>query len=256
MLAKQIGKHTLYNYTRDFGLGTATRIRLPNENRGAVINPGSSSWSQSTLSVMGMGYSVDVTPLQMANVIGTIANGGNLMRPYVVQSVVGSDGDLVFDNQPTVVRRVISERTTDELRKGMILVTGPEGTAKLAAMDYYTVAGKTGTAQKAREDEKGRRHGYYNGEDGKRSRYVVSFGGSLPAENPALSGIIIVDDPKMKDGKPAYGGSVAAPIFKEIAERAMPYLGIEPTRSTSTKRVMRTVPRGELPVFYQGGERP
>jgi cell division protein FtsI/penicillin-binding protein 2 len=256
MLAKQIGKHTLYNYTRDFGLGTATRIRLPNENKGLVINPGSTSWSQPTLSVMCMGYSVDVTPLQMANVIGTVANGGNLMRPYVVQSVVGSDGNVVFENEPSVLRRVISERTTDELRKGMILVAGPEGTAKLAAMEYFTVAGKTGTAQKSREDEKGRRNGYYNGDDGGRRRYVVSFGGFLPAENPALSGIIIVDDPKMKDGKPAFGGSVAAPIFKAFAERAMPYLGVEPTKSTSTKRVTRTVRRAAVPVSYQEGERP
>ena len=246
MLAKQIGAHALYNYTRNFGFGTASRVRLPNENKGAVINPGSTSWSDSTLSVMAMGYSIDVSPLQIANAISTIANGGNLMRPYIVKNVVNPDGKEIYRGEPHAVRRVISERTTSVVRQGMIMVTGPEGTAKLAAMDYFTVAGKTGTAQKAREDALGRRKGYWNGEDGGPKKYVVSFGGFLPAENPVISGIIIVDDPKVKKG-PTYGGTVAAPIFKEIAERAMPYLGVEPTHATSsTKRVLRTVRRAAV----------
>lgn len=245
LLAKQIGSHALYNYTRNFGFGTPTRIRLPNENRGAVINPGSSSWSASTLSVMAMGYSVDVTPLQIANAIAAIANGGNLMQPHVVKRILSPEGEVVFENEPTVLRRVISERTANEVRKGMIMVTGPEGTAKLAAMEEYTVAGKTGTAQKAKENSKGQRYGYHDGNDGGPEKYVVSFGGFLPAENPAIAGIIVVDDPKLTSG-PAFGGSVAAPIFKEIAERAMPYLGVEPTHTI--KRVERSIQR-TVPVI-------
>jgi len=246
MLARQVGSHTLYSYMRDFGFGTRTGIDLTFENAGVVNPPGTTVNEELSLSRVAMGYSVDVTALQVANAFATIANGGLLMRPYIVDRVTDAGGAVVRANEPEVIRRVIGEEAANRVRRAMIRVTGEDGTAKQAAIEGYTMAGKTGTSQKAKEGEKGRRAGYHNGRDGGPKRYVVSFGGFLPAENPALAGIVVVDDPQVKGG-PIYGGTVAAPIFREFAEAAMPHLGVEPSKVP--RRATRAV-RGSLAIEY------
>ncbi len=248
MLAKQVTSHTLYSYMRDFGFGTKSGIDLTYEHAGVVNRPGTTVNEELSLSRVAMGYSIDVTPLQMVNAMATIANGGLLMRPYIVDRVTDADGRVVMANEPEAIRRVVSETAANLVRRAMIEVTGENGTAKLAAIEGYTVAGKTGTAQKIKEDEKGRRVGYFNGKDGAPHRYVVSFGGFLPAENPALVGIVVVDDPHVKSGS-TFGGTVAAPIFREFAEAAMPYLGVEPSRvpRRATRAVRRSVAVDYIP---------
>ncbi|MGI9239546.1 MAG: penicillin-binding transpeptidase domain-containing protein, partial [Verrucomicrobiales bacterium] len=138
-----------------------------------------------------------------------------------------------YVSRPRKIRRVISEDTADALREAMLLVTGDKGTGKQAAVEGFWTAGKTGTAYKPKKD---RSKGYLKG------RYISSFMGFLPAENPRLAGIVIIDDPKGKgaDGKDLsrYGGAVAGPVFSEIAKEAMKYFEVKP--SIVPHRVVRT----------------
>ena len=203
-MVKELGKNTLYTYIRDFGFGTPTGIALPGEVAGLVHKPNSRFWSKTSLSRIGIGYEVDVTPLQMVNALCAVANGGVLMQPQIVSKITDSCGEPSYELTPHKVRRVISEETADHVREAMLLVTGEHGTGKLAAVDGFPTAGKTGTAFKPKKD---RSKGYIPG------HYIASFMGFLPAENPRLAGIVIVDDPVGKDAEgkdlSRYGGSVA-----------------------------------------------
>ena len=229
-LAKRVGAKRLYEYEKAFGFGTRTGIKLTAETSGSLINPASKHWSPPTLSRVAMGYSVDMSALQMLNSVCTIANGGLLMEPHIVRRVTTAEGGLLEDFVPKPLRRVISEESAAKVRRAMLGVTRDGGTATRAALEGFSVAGKTGTAEKY---DKVRKR-YYD------SRYIVSFTGFLPAENPRIAGIVVVDDPNVKDG-PTYGGTVAAPLFKEIAERAMRHYGIEP--SIVRRKVSRLAPR-------------
>jgi cell division protein FtsI/penicillin-binding protein 2 len=219
MMVKELGKHTFYTYIRDFGFGSPTGIALTGEVEGLVHKPNSRSWSKTSLSRVGIGYEVDVTPLQMLNALCAVANGGNLMQPKIVSKITNAYGEPTYVSKPHKVRRVISEETADYMRSDMLLVTGDLGTGKLGAVEGYPTCGKTGTARKP---EKDRSKGYMKG------HYVVSFMGFLPAENPRLAMIVVVDDP-VGEGVSRYGGTVAAPVFKEIATEAMKYMGVEPS---------------------------
>lgn len=232
-MVKELGEHSLYSYIRDFGFGSPTGIALTGEVDGLVHKPDSRSWSKTSLSRVGIGYEVDVTPLQMLNALCAVANGGVLMQPQIVSKITDACGQPTYEQAPQKIRRVISEETADHLREAMLLVTGDEGTGKLAAVEGYPTAGKTGTARKPKKD---RSMGYCEG------HYVASFMGFLPAENPRLAGIVIVDDPVGKDSDGSslsrYGGSVAAPVFREIAEEAMKYMEVQP--SVVPRRAVRS----------------
>ena len=229
MMVKELGKHTLYTYIRDFGFGSPTGIALTGEAAGLVHKPNSRHWSRTSLSRVGIGYEVDVTPLQMVNALCAVANGGNLMQPQVVGKITDASGNATYRFKPHKVRRVISEETADQMRSDMLLVTGAKGTGKLGRVEGYPTAGKTGTARKPNKEDRSK--GYMAG------HYVVSFMGFLPAENPRLAGIIVVDDPTGK-GVSRYGGTVAAPVFREIAAAAMNYMGVEP--SVVPRRALKT----------------
>jgi len=164
-----------------------------------------------------MGYEVDVTALQMVTALSVIANGGVLLKPQIIKSIESEDGVLIRDFKAQKVRRVIHERAANMVKNAMVTVVEKGGTGTRAAVEGFMVAGKTGTALKPRNP---RNLGYHSG------RYVVSFMGFLPADNPKLAGIVIVDDPK--GDEKLYGGTVAAPIFQKISKAAMPYLGVEP----------------------------
>jgi cell division protein FtsI (penicillin-binding protein 3) len=244
-MVRELGKHALHSYIRDFGFGSSTGIALTGEVAGLVHKPDSPNWSKTSLSRVGIGYEVDVTPLQMLNAMCAVANGGVLMQPQIVKKITDAYGEPSYELAPHKVRRVISEETADHLREAMLLVTGEDGTGKLAAVEGYPTAGKTGTARKPKKD---RSQGYHDG------RYVASFMGFLPAENPRLAGIVIVDDPVGKDSEgqnlSRYGGSVAGPVFREIAEKAMKYMEIQP--SVIPRRAVRSkVP--EVSVRYAPG---
>jgi cell division protein FtsI (penicillin-binding protein 3) len=158
-----------------------------------------------------------------------IANGGFLMRPYVARRVVSSQGELVLENQPHVVRRVISEKTAKLLSSMLQNVTNEGGTGVMANVEGFEVAGKTGTAQKADPI-----HGGYAAK-----KRVGSFVGFVPANNPRLVALVLIDEPEVN----VYGGVVAAPVFRNIAQGALRHLVVAPE-----KAVPIPAPRNELEV--------
>ena len=228
-LENKSGVGTFNGYIKDFGFGERTGIELTAEASGMVTGPQDRGWSTTSLSRIAMGYEVDVTALQMASALSAIANGGNLMKPQIIQKVYSPAGELIYQLQPKKIRRVISEEAAGMMTNALTAVVAEGGTGKNAMVEGFVVAGKTGTARKPRHQ---RNKGYFHG------RYVVSFMGFLPAENPRLAGIIVVDDPKSPS---KYGGTVAAPIFAEIASAAMPCMGIKSTELP--RRVIKNVRR-------------
>jgi cell division protein FtsI/penicillin-binding protein 2 len=197
-----------YGYVRRFGFGEKTGIPLHGEISGMVNPPG--RWDMLTKTRMAFGQSVAVTPIQMVMAMSSIANGGRLMKPRLVIS----RGEGSSENEPDLVREVITPKTAKFVSASLEKVVSAEGTAPQAKVEGYTVAGKTGTAQKLNP------HGGYL--DG---RFIVSFAGYLPAENPKLMGLVIVDDAKI--GSSAnYGGLVAAPVFSKIGAKAARYLDL------------------------------
>lgn len=201
---------------RAFGFGTKSGVELPGEINGLVgsmkrdIEVVTGSFGQGPITA---------TPIQLAAAIGAIANRGVLMRPYLVKSVTESDGTVSRRGAPYAVRRVISPETARAVTRWMETVVSKTGTAASAAIDGYPVAGKTGTSQKVD------RAGGYG-----RAR-IASFGGFVPADDPRLVILVVIDEPKGR----IYGGQVAAPAFREIAAGALKVLGVAPTQPLARK---------------------
>ena len=215
-LAIQLGSRPFYQYIKQFGFGERTGIELPGEI-GGLVHP-VERWSAISISRIPMGHEVGVTPLQLTNAMCTIANGGRLMMPRVVHSVVDSRSNQAgMVSEPVEIRRVISEQTALQMRNALEGVAAPGGTAKLAAVKGFRVGGKTGTAQKVDPKNGGYLHG----------KYVVSFVGFLPAENPEFVCLVLFDNAQTKPNE-NFGGTVAAPVFSRIAEQAARHLGLEP----------------------------
>ena len=213
-LARQVGKKDFYELGVKFGFGRRPGTGLPGETGGQFFSP--KHWTKSSLSRKAMGYEVAASALQMATAMSVVVNDGQLHRPRIVDAVFDERGKVVKPSEPSVGEPVISSSTALAMRRALKKVCEPGGTATRAVPEGYTVAGKTGTSQKVFGNK-----GYLKG------RYVVSFMGCVPAENPALIGIVVVDDPRASRVK-LYGGTIAAPIFRRIAERAMEYLKVEP----------------------------
>lgn len=213
-LAGVLGRQRLYETLRRFGFGERTGIPVPGETSGLLRHY--SKWYEVDLAAISFGQGISVSNLQLATAVSALANGGTLMRPIVVRRVIGADGRLVAEYPPTVRRRVVSERTARLLASMLISVTEEGGTGTEAAIAGFDVAGKTGTAQKA--DLRG--GGYAEG------KWTASFVGFVPAEDPRLVISVAVDEPLVNH----YGGIVAAPVFRRIAERSLRYLGVAPTR--------------------------
>jgi cell division protein FtsI/penicillin-binding protein 2 len=153
--------------------------------------------------------------------MAVIANGGKLVTPRIVRSITTAEGETVSEFTPSVLRQVISPQTAQQISEALQGVVSEKGTAKAAAVAGFTVAGKTGTAQKV--DPNG---GYTPG------KYVVSFSGYMPADRPEIVGLVMLDDAKT-GSELNYGGTVAAPIFSRIAEKAAQYLNLEPQEEPS-----------------------
>jgi len=207
-IGMKLGETRLYKYIRDFGLGSPTGITLPGEVRGTV-HP-LTNWYKVSIAQIPMGQGLTATPLQMAMAISAIANHGRLMRPLLVDHLEDEHRQEVFRYQPEMVRQVIGVETSQLMVQAMKKVVLAGGTAPKAALEHYTVAGKTGTGQKPP-------YGSH--------KYFSSFIGFFPAGDPELCIAVFLDEP---DAKHYYGGETAAPIFKAIAERAAAYLGIRP----------------------------
>jgi cell division protein FtsI/penicillin-binding protein 2 len=216
-LALMEGEQTFYEYIKRFGFGEHTGIELPGEISGLVPPP--ARWDKLSITRMPMGQAVAVTPLQAVMAMSVIANGGKLMAPKLVKSLSDSSGKVIQNFQPSVVRQVINPETAAIVRNALVDVVSPRGTAVLASVPGFRVAGKTGTAQIAKPGG-----GYY---DRSENRYLASFLGFMPADDPAFVCLVMVKYPKVGP-ELYYGGLVAAPIFSRIAERAARYLDLQP----------------------------
>ena len=211
-IAIKMGDQRLYQYIRASGFGSRTGIPLGGESPG-IIHP-VDKWSKLSISRVPIGQGVAATPLQMTLAMCTIANGGVLMRPMLVDRIEDEKGRAVTQYKPIMVHRVISERAAHDTTTALKEVVSKTGTAAKAALQSYTVAGKTGTAQKPGPG------GYMDG------KYFASFIGFFPADAPELCISVFVDEPNLKTGY--YGGQVAAPAFKRMAERIAHYLNVHP----------------------------
>ena len=208
-IAALLGKERYHAYLRTFGLGRKTGVGLPGEINGKL--PALQAWSRSTLVTASYGYGVTVTPLQLACAYAALANGGRLMRPYVVSEIVSNTGEVVHANGPTPIRQVIQPETARRMRTLLEHVVAPGGTGKRARIQGFRVAGKTGTTEKI--DPRG---GYST------TSHIASFIGMVPADQPRLVILATIDEPKTA----TYGGAVAAPVFQAIARQALAYLGV------------------------------
>ena len=214
-LAVTVGEQKFYEYIRRFGFGDRTGVELPGEIPGVIRPP--QKWSKISITRIPMGHEVGVTSLQMTVAMAAIANGGKLVTPRIVKSITTEEGKVVSNFSPVVLRQVISPETAAQISNALRDVVSDRGTANAAAVPGFSICGKTGTAQKV--DPKG---GYEHG------KYVVSFAGYLPAENPQFVGLVVLDDAHTSNPELNYGGLVAAPIFARIAEKAARYLDLEP----------------------------
>lgn len=222
----RLGPDRLYDYMSEFGFGMPTGIPLPAESRG-ILHP-VSKWSKVTIAQIPMGHGVAVTRLQMVMAMAALANNGNLMRPMLVNRVEDSAGNIITKYQPQRVRQAVSEAAAKQMVQALKTVTAPGGTATMAALTNYTVAGKTGTAQKPGKG------GYLPG------KYVASFIGFFPADKPEVCISIVLDEPS-KNGY--YGGVVAAPVFREVARSVAGYLHIPPDLGPAATNSPTSLPR-------------
>jgi cell division protein FtsI/penicillin-binding protein 2 len=205
----KLGPERLGRYVSRFGFGQANLPDFRGENAGIVWNP--SRLDPGAVASVSMGYQVGVTPVQMVTAVSSIANGGSLYEPHIVRAII-KDGQRT-EIAPKVMRRTVSERTASQMTAIMEAVV-EEGTGKSARIAGYTIAGKTGTAHKVVA-------GGYS-----QSEYNASFVGFVPSRKPELAIIVVIDSPH---GKGYFGGAVAAPIFKRVAEASLRQLGIAPT---------------------------
>jgi cell division protein FtsI/penicillin-binding protein 2 len=212
--ARQLGTKRFYEYTERWGFGRKTGVLLSGESSGIARNTNNAV----DFSRASYGYALNVTPLQMACAYSVIAGDGKLLKPRIVKSLVANDGTVIETYPPEVVREVLKPETARKMRDALAKVTLTGGTATLAAVPGYKVAGKTGTAKK--HNPNGR--GYLP------NSYTVSFAGMLPAQDPAFVGIVVIDDPRT-DKVTRYGGTIAAPAFGRIAARAAAYMNLQPT---------------------------
>jgi len=206
----KLGERRLFDYLGEFGFGLPTGIALPAEARG-LVHP-IKEWSKVSIVQIPMGHGVAVTRLQMTMAMAALANEGWLMRPMLVNRLQDNSGRLITRFEPQRVRQVVSADTAREMVEALKTVVLPGGTAVQAALTNYTVAGKTGTAQKPGPG------GYQAG------KYIASFIGFFPADNPEVCISIVLDEPK----NGYYGGVVAAPIFKQVGSAVAGYLHIPP----------------------------
>ncbi|WP_031513410.1 stage V sporulation protein D [Desulfofalx alkaliphila] len=208
-----LGVERFYKYITAFGFNQLTGIELPGEAKGILINEKNAT--NLNIATMSMGQSIAVTPIQLISAVSATINGGNLMRPYIVKEIRDSENKVVKNFKPQEVRQVISEDTSKLLRELLEDVV-LNGTGRNAYVEGYPAGGKTGTAQVV-----GSSGGYVSG------KYVSSFAGFAPVDDPQIAVLIMVQEPK---GGIYYGSQVAAPVFAPLARDILRYMGIPETR--------------------------
>jgi cell division protein FtsI/penicillin-binding protein 2 len=225
----RLGEEKLYDYMTRFGFGKKTGITLNGESAGILLSP--AKWDGLAISRLPMGHAMAATHLQMVMAMSAIANEGRLMRPMVIHSLQDSTG-VVARFQPQFLRQVVSPAAARQMVKALKTVPAKDGTAPKAALDHYTVAGKTGTAQVP-----GGPSGYLP------QKYVSSFIGFFPADDPEICVSVLIEQPDVRRGY--YGGTTAAPYFKIISEQVANYLKIRPDNADP---LAGTSPAGAVPA--------
>jgi cell division protein FtsI (penicillin-binding protein 3) len=215
-LGMQVGDDAMADYIARFGFGKRTGIELPGETPG-IVKP-RSKWLPSSIGSVAMGQEIGITPIQMAAAYGAIANDGVRIAPHLVREIKGADGSTVFRSDPEQ-HRVVSAETARQIR-GMLEGVTLNGTAKRAQLEGYSAAGKTGTAQKVDPAT----HTY------SKTKFIGSFVGFAPVENPSVVIIVVMDEPKGS----YHGGDVAAPVFRTIAEQILPEMDVAPDTELKT----------------------
>ena len=222
-VALEMGNDLVYSCLKKFRFGEKLNVGLAGEERGIFYSP--KNWSKISITRIGMGHEIGVTALQMLSMMNAIAYNGVQMQPYLVKQVVAPDGTVLLENHPHEIGRPLSPAAARNMQRLLERVVGDdEGTGTRARVKGYSVAGKTGTAQKIRPKEEG--GGYYP------KNFISSFVGFLPVESPEIGIIVVADDPGKytESGRKIkyFGGTVCGPAFSEIARKAVEYLRIAP----------------------------
>ncbi|MCL1790250.1 MAG: penicillin-binding transpeptidase domain-containing protein [Peptococcaceae bacterium] len=215
-VGQRLGRDKFFSYLRSFGFGEKSGVDLPAEEMGLLVDERETR--EIELAVMSFGQSNLVTPVQMLSAICAVANGGTLYRPYIVDTIYDSQENVVRQNQPKIVREILSLETCSIMNDILIDVV-EEGTGGRAKISGIRVAGKTGTAQKLNPDTLE----YYD------NVHIVSFGAYAPADDPKIALLIVVDNPH---GQEVLGGQVAAPAAKNILEGVLHYMGVPVEKDT------------------------
>ena len=205
-VVKELGRENFGNYIEKYGFGKATGVDLPYEHRGSLYAV--KHWDTHSLGSVPFGQGIMVTPLQMVSALNVIANGGKLLRPYITKEIRDSSGKVIEKKYPIEVRQVIRPAVARQMAEILVGVV-EDGSGRRARVEGYRVAGKTGTAQKAEENGRG-----YAGKE------IMSFMGFLPAENPMVSIIVMLDEPSGA----RFSGQIAGPLFQKVAAQTMQYL--------------------------------
>ena len=243
-MALKLGPEKFYHYMKAYGFGERSGIELPSETRGLLRPP--NRWGSTSILSMAIGQEVAVTPIQLVTMVSTIANGGMYLPPHIlINSTNAMKGDprlkpVAFhpenelpDPLPDGAHRVISELTSAKMRKMMQAIV-VEGTGKAAALNGYSSAGKTGTAQKIDPET----HTYSH------TKLVASFAGFAPVSNPAISVTVVIDNPTAGPSK--YGAAVSAPVFAEVAQQVLEYLGVPHDQPLMQKKDVKSLPEKDL----------
>ncbi len=230
-IGTRLGPERLYGYLKNFGFGARTNIDLPGEVAGYLRNK--SQWYGVDLASISFGQGVSVSALQLAGAMSAVANGGMLMQPFVVEKILDGKGNILKQFTPQSRQRVLSPETCKVVARMMEGVAAEGGTGMTASVDGYKVAGKTGTAQKADPVTKG-----YSVD-----KRTASFVGFVPADQPRLTILVVIDEPKTSP----YGGVVAAPAFSAIAKQSLCYLRVSPNQPMKKRQEQLEVKKERLP---------
>ena len=221
-VAQRMGGARMLKYSEAFGFGKATGVELPGEEDGLLLSL--KSMQPSDVATMGIGQAVAVTPLQLITAVSALANDGKLLKPHIIKEIRDSDGLLVSYSAPQVVRQAVSPEVAHEMM-GLMEKVLTEGGGKKARVEGYRFAGKTGTAERLRDNGAGYDPG----------RYIASFVGFGPLEDVQLAGLVVIDSPRGL----YYGGEIAAPVFAEAMTQVVRILGLRPSQPTPAVQPVR-----------------
>ena len=225
-IAEKLGKRRLYERIRLMGFGTMTGLDVPDESKGLIDKP--NTWSNLTLPTVSYGHGVAVSPIQLAQAYAAVANGGFLLRPYMIKEIGGGNGHPGKITEKRTIRRVMSDETASRL-ENLLCDVVESGTGRTAALPNIRIAGKTGTAQRVKEGERGYERG----------KYISSFIGYITDREPKILCLVMIDSPK----GPYYGSQVAAPVFRKIVNRIL-NMGDSPVALPAVaEREMNAAPR-------------